>query len=139
MKRIVLDTCVLVSALRSNRGASFLLLKLVGKGHFEMSISVPLVLEYESACKRLSRSVGLRHSEIDDILDYLCRVSEHHQIHFLWRPFLRDPNDDMVLELAVESESDYIVTYNIEDFSGIDQLGVKVITPSDFLNEIGEL
>jgi putative PIN family toxin of toxin-antitoxin system len=139
VKRIVLDTCVLVSALRSNRGASFQLLKLVGRGHFELSVSVPLVLEYESATKRISRSVGLKHSDLDDIIDYLCKVAEHRQIHFLWRPFLRDPIDDMVLELAVESESDYIVTHNMRDFAGITRFGVEAITPGGFLREIGEL
>ena len=98
-----------------------------------------MVLEYESATKRISRSLGLRHSDIDDVLDYICAVAEHRTIHFLWRPFLRDPSDDMVLELAVESESDYIVTHNIADFAGVRQLGVTAITPGEFLREIGEL
>ncbi len=139
MRRIVLDTSVLVAALRSDRGASFRLLKLVGRGHFELSVSVPLVLEYESVTKRIPRSVGLKSSDIDDIIDYLCKVAEHRQIHFLWRPFLRDPNDDMLVELAVESESDYIVTHNLGDFVGIKQFGVEAITPAEFLRELGEL
>jgi len=100
---------------------------------------VPLVLEYESATKRISRSIALRHSDIDDVLDYLCSVAEHRKIHFLWRPFLRDTSDDMVLELAVESESDYIVTHNIGDFAGIKRFGLQAITPREFLREIGEL
>lgn len=139
MDRIVLDTSVLVSGLRSSLGASHRLLKLLGRDKFVVSISVPLVLEYESATKRISRSLGLRHQDIDDILDYICAVSEHRQIHFLWRPFLRDPSDDMVLELAVESESDYIITHNIADFAGIRQLGVGALRPGEFLRKIGEL
>jgi putative PIN family toxin of toxin-antitoxin system len=139
MRRIVLDTSVLVAALRSRRGASHRLLKLLGRGKFEVCISVPLVLEYESAAKRLSRSLGLRHTDIDDILDYICAVAEHRKIHFLWRPFLRDPSDDMVLELAVESECDYIITHNVSDFAGIRRLGLRALTPGEFLREIGEL
>jgi predicted nucleic acid-binding protein len=115
------------------------LLKLLGRDKFEVCISVPLVLEYESTTKRISRTLGLRHQDIDDIIDYICAVSEHRQIHFLWRPFLRDPSDDMVLELAVESESDYIITHNISDFAGIRQLGVEALRPGEFLRKIGEL
>jgi putative PIN family toxin of toxin-antitoxin system len=139
MKRIVVDTNVLVAALKSRRGASFRLVTLIGRGRFEICVSVPLVLEYESAAKRVSRSVGLRHSDVDDILNYLCSVAERRRIHFLWRPFLQDPNDDMLLELAVESESDYIVTFNVRDFAGIKQFGVAPIRPGDFLKKIGEL
>jgi putative PIN family toxin of toxin-antitoxin system len=133
------DTNVLIAALKSRRGASFLLLSLVGRGRFEICVSVPLVLEYESAAKGISRSVGLRHSDVDDILDYLCRVALRRRIHFLWRPFLQDPDDDMLLELAVESESDHIVTHNLRDFVGIEKFGVEAITPGEFLKEIGEL
>ncbi len=137
--RIVLDTNVLISALRSRNGASFILLRLIGRERFDLCISVPLVLEYESAAKRLSRSIGLRYSDIDDILDYLCRVSEHREIFFLWRPFLKDPMDDMVLELAVESEVDFVVTHNLRDFKGIEQFGISAITPQEFLRKLGEI
>jgi putative PIN family toxin of toxin-antitoxin system len=137
--RVVLDTNVLISALRSRRGASFRVLSLVGTGKFEMSISVPLVFEYEEAARRAARSVGLRRQDVDDILDYICRVAEHRRIFFLWRPYLRDPSDDMVLELAVESGSRRIVTHNVDDFRGIEQFGVRAIRPGEFLREIGEL
>ena len=137
--RIVIDTNVFVTALRSRNGASFKLLTLLGKGKFVISVSVPLVIEYEGAAKKISRSLGLIYSDIDDILDYLCSVSEHRKVHFLWRPFLNDPNDDMVLELAVESQSEYILTYNLKDFQGSEEFGVKVITPRDFLEIIGVL
>lgn len=136
--KIVLDTNVLVSALRSRLGASFKVLGLVGRGKFEICLSVPLVLEYESAAKSTCRSVGLRHSDIDDILDYMCGVGEHREIFYLWRPFLRDPSDDMVLELAVESECDYIVTHNTKHFEGVNQFGVMAITPQQLLLRIGE-
>lgn len=137
--RIVMDTNVLISALRSKRGASFLFLSLLGKRKYDIYISVPLILEYESAAKRMARSIGLKHSEIDDILDYLCSIAQHRKVHFLWRPVLRDPSDDMVLELAVECRADYIVTFNVKDFKGARNFGVLTITPRDLLKKIGVL
>lgn len=137
--QIVIDTNVLVGALRSRRGASFRLLSLLGGKDFEINISVPLVLEYEDAAKRIAREVGLTHGDIDDILDYICRVAHHCQIYFLWRPFLKDPRDDLVLEVAVEGGCDFIVTYNVRDFEGADRFGVRVVTPGEFLRAIGAL
>jgi len=137
--RIVLDTNVLVSALRSRKGASFKVVSLIGKGLFQLSISVPLVLEYESAAKRISKLVGLKYSDIDDIVDYICKVAEHRDIYYLWRPFLKDPKDDIILEVAVESETEFIVTYNVRDFSRIEQFGLVAITPKQLLEKIGEL
>ena len=133
MKRqIVVDTNVFVSALRSRRGASYRLLMLFGRSEFEINISVPLLLEYEDVAKRIAREVGLTHADIDDIFDYVCSVSRRRKVHFLWRPFLKDPQDDHVLELAVESGSDFIVTHNVRDFSGVDQFGIRVVTPKSF-------
>jgi putative PIN family toxin of toxin-antitoxin system len=137
--RVVLATNVLVSALRSWNGASFKIIRLIGKSLFQMSISVPLVLEYESAAKRVSRLVGLTYSDIDDIVDYICKVAAHRDIYYLWRPFLKDPKDDMVLEVAVESESEFIVTHNVRDFIGIEQFGLQATTPKQLLEKIGEL
>jgi putative PIN family toxin of toxin-antitoxin system len=139
VSRVGLDTNVLVSALRSRKGASFKVVSLIDKGLFQLSISVPLVLEYESAVKRISKLVGLKYSDIDDIVDYICQVAEHRDIYYLWRPFLKDPKDDMVLEVAVESESDYIVTHNVRDFAGIEQFGLETITPRQLLERIGEI
>lgn len=135
----MLDTNVLVSALRSRRGASFRVVSLVGTGRFDLSISVPLVLEYEEAACRAARSVGLAREDVADVLDYFCRVSEHRQIFFLWRPYLRDPADDMILELAVESGSQWIVTHNAAHFRGAELFGVRAVTPREFLRQIGEL
>ncbi len=97
---VVIDTNVIVSALRSRDGASFLLVSLLGESDkFEINISVALVLEYEDATKRLLGEVPITERAIDDILDYICEIAHEQKIYFLWRPFLRDPNDDMVLEL----------------------------------------
>ena len=87
--QIVIDTNVFVSALRSNRGASYQLLSLVGKSaRFEINISVPLVLEYEDAANRELRKIGLAKSDVSDIIDYICSVANHRLIYFLWRPLL---------------------------------------------------
>jgi putative PIN family toxin of toxin-antitoxin system len=137
--RIVLDTNVLLSALRSQLGASYRLVSLVGEGLFDIVVSVPLILEYEAVAKRQSRQLRLTHAEIDDILDYLCQVGLQREIFFLWRPVLRDPKDDLILEVAVESESDYIVTHNVKDFAGAERFHVKVIGPKGFLEVIGKL
>jgi len=138
--QIVLDTNVLISSLRSSTGASFLLLSQVGKnGSFEINLSVPLLLEYEDVAKRAGLVPGLSPSKIDDLLDYLCSVARRRRIFYLWRPFLRDPKDDMVLELAVEANCDCIVTFNRDDFVGCEEFGVRVVSPQEFLRLIGVL
>jgi putative PIN family toxin of toxin-antitoxin system len=134
-----MDTNVLVSALRSRRGASFKLLSLIDAGKFSLCISVPLVLEYEATIKKEARAIGLSLADLDAVIDYICHISEHYKVYYLWRPFLRDSKDDMVLELAVSSNADAILTYNRVNFKGTEQFGVKVISPKDFLEQIGEL
>jgi putative PIN family toxin of toxin-antitoxin system len=138
--QIVLDTSVFIAGLRSNRGASFRLLSLIGHSNrFEINLSVPLVLEYEDVVKRPGIVPALSSQDVGDILDYLCLAANLHNIFFLWRPFLRDPKDDMVLELAVHAQCDYIVTFNLKDFVGIEQFGIQPVTPQQFLRMIGEL
>ncbi len=109
------------------------LLERLAAGDFEVSVSVPLVLEYEAVARRQSRELGLTQDEIDKVLDFVCRVAHHRQIFFLWRPFLRDAKDDMVLEVAVEARCEYIVTFNLRDFVGVEQFGLCAITPGQFL------
>ena len=139
MRQAVIDTSVFVSALRSRQGASHRLLVLLGGGDFEVTLSVPLVLEYEDAAKRLAREFGLSHGEIDDIIDHICSVGRKQKIHFLWRPFLKDPQDDHVLELAVAGGCKFIITHNVRDFSGSEKFGVRVVTPRTFLQVIRRL
>ena len=137
--RVVLDTNVLIAALRSRNGASFQVLERIGRGQFEIILTVPLVLEYEDVAKRTAQSAGLLHSDVDDILDYMCHMGELRDIFFLWRPFLKDPLDDMVLEAAVEGACDFIVTHNIKDFAGVEQFGLEVLRPGAFLRKLEEL
>lgn len=131
-----MDTNVLVAGLRSRLGASHRLLQLVGTGKFNLILTVPLVLEYEDALNRDSQIHGLESEDVGAVLDYLCAVGEHHEVFFLWRPFLRDPGDDMVLEAAVEGDCQTIVTQNVKDFSGIEKFGLKAIRPGAFLREL---
>ena len=134
--RIVLDTHVVVSALRSNRGASFRLLAEIDSGRFEICLSVPLVLEYEAVLFRQARTLGLSRRDVGDVLDYLCSVAHRQPIFFLWRPRLRDPNDDMVLEVAVAAGCRYIVTFNTRDFGSGRPFSLRVVTPREFLQAI---
>ena len=134
---IVIDTSVWIAALRSKRGAAYKLLRWVGTGRFEIHISVPLSFEYEAVANRMLAEIPLNGADVKALLDYVCAVGQPEQIFYLWRPFLRDAEDDRVLELAVTSRSRYIVTYNIRDFSGAEQFGIQGVTPGAFLAEIG--
>ncbi len=137
MVQIVLDTNVLVSALRSTRGVSYQLFLLLGGADFEINLSVPLVLEYEDVAKRIAPEFGLTDDDIDDMLDYLCAVGNKHAIHFLWRPVLRDSKDDHVLELAVEAGAHMIVTHNLKGFVAAEQFGIRALSPGEFLRDLG--
>jgi putative PIN family toxin of toxin-antitoxin system len=136
--RIVLDTNVLVSAMRSRRGASYRLVNEIGRGRFELIVSVPLVMEYEAALLE-HRPSHLSVSDVTVVLDYLCSEAQEQEIYYLWRPLLRDPKDDMVLEVAVAARCETIVTYNVRDFGGVQSFGIQVIKPVDFLRTIGIL
>ena len=137
--QIVLDTNVIVAGLRSRRGSAFRLLTLVGTGKFELHLSVPLVLEYREVLLRELSNLYLDAAKIEDFIEFHCSIARKHRIFFLWRPYLPDPKDDMVLELAVAAGCDSVVTYNIRDFVGIEKFGIKTITPAELLREIGAL
>jgi putative PIN family toxin of toxin-antitoxin system len=137
--RIVLDTNVLVTALRSHRGASFRLLNLMGKGRFDVMISVPLVFEYEEVLMRLVDEGLWTKLDMGELIDYFCRISLPQPIFFLWRPTLLDPKDDFVLEAAVAGSCDAIVTYNKKDFREAEKFGIQILTPKEFLTTIGDL
>ena len=134
--KIVIDTNVLVSALRSRRGASYKLVSFLPNDKFSITISVPLVFEYENALKRIESS-AITEKEIGYFVDFLCEIGQYQGIFFLWRPFLPDPSDDHVLEVAVAAGCDAIVTYNKRDFKGIERLGLRVLDPREFPSEIG--
>ncbi len=133
--KIIIDTNVLVAALKSRRGASFKLLSLVDSGLFEVHLSVPLAFEYEDVLNR--DNLGISADDADTVLDFICGVAKHQSVYFLWRPYLRDPKDDLVLEVAVASQCTHIVTFNTKDFVGIGRFGIQALWPADFLLQIG--
>lgn len=135
--KIIIDTNVIIAALKSKRGASNKLLQLFGTKKFIHHVSVPLVLEYEEVIKRLLPVLGKQ--KINDLLDYICATSKSNKVYFLWRPHLRDPKDDMVLELAIAAQVDYIVTYNKKDLKEAVDFGIKLVNPKELLVLIGEL
>ncbi|HEY3306030.1 MAG TPA: putative toxin-antitoxin system toxin component, PIN family [Candidatus Binatia bacterium] len=136
---MLLDTNVLVSGLRSKKGAAFKLLSMVGKGDFEICLSVPVVLEYEEVLSAQLEELHLADSDVRDLLDYLCSVGKHQEVYFLWRPYLRDAKDDFILEAAVAGDCDAIITYNRRDFAGAEKFDVQILTPAQFLKRIGAL
>ena len=136
--KVVIDTIVFVASLRSRRGASFKLVSLLPSDKFSIAISVPLVFEYEDAIKRLE-STDITTQDIGAFVDFLCKIGLHQEIFFLWRPFLPDPTDDHVLEVAVAAGCDAIVTYNKRDFKGIEKFGLRILDPRELLSEIGVL
>ena len=136
--RIVIDTNVLLSALRSRKGTSYALVNMLEKGGIQIAVSVPLVIEYEKAASEQQDSIPFTREEIEEYLDYICSIAIHQNIHFLWRPFLRDPKDEMILELAVAAGCRYIITFNKKAFSGIDKFGILAVTPKEFLHIIGD-
>lgn len=138
--RVVIDTSVMVAAARSRLGASFRLLSLfdAGDARWEWNISTALLLEYEAALKREQHRMGRSLVVVDALVDDLARRANRHAIFYLIRPFLNDPGDEFVLELAVASASEYIVTHNRDDFREAGRFGVKVVSPAEFLGIIGE-
>lgn len=132
--RVVFDTNVLVAAARSRRGASYQLISTLPSPKFELAVSVPLYLEYLDVLMR--PDVKPDNFSNEDVLSFARKIldySHKQSIHFRWRPWLKDPNDDMILELAIASQSSYIVTFNLKDFANIELFGIKAISPSDFL------
>ena len=109
---VVIDTCVLVSAVISNRGASFKIVSMMPSGAFECHLSVPLVCEYEAVLKRPELALNLTEDEIDEFVNDICHFGRKHAIWYLWRPFLKDAGDEFIAELAVTAQVDAIVTHN---------------------------
>lgn len=132
--KLVIDTNVVVAGLMSRHGASNRLLQLLGGGSTAMLVSVPLFLEYESVLKRPDIRVkhGYAPDAIDQLLAYWAHICTPVTLHLLWRPQLRDPKDEMVLETAINGGADCIVTFNTKDFEpAADRFGVKLCTPAE--------
>jgi len=135
----VLDTDVVVAAMRSPRGASAALLLAVLDGHLTALLSVPLAIEYEATCLLAEHrlAAGLSEREVGIFLDAVVALAEPIEAHFLWRPRLRDPSDEMVLEAAVNGRADAIFTFNVRDFGvAPDDFGIALLRPAEALRRI---
>mgnify|MGYP001179313348 CR=1 FL=1 len=133
---IVLDTNVLVAALRSRKGASRVVLQGVLSGRWQAGVSVPLFLEYEDVLCRPEclAAFGLSRQDVGAFLDGLANVLLPVEISYLWRPQLRDPNDEMVLETAANRAAGHLLTWNVRDFlPAASRFDVRVVTPPEFL------
>jgi predicted nucleic acid-binding protein len=129
--RLVFDTDVVIAAMRSPAGASAALLLAARRGDVTMLANVALALEYE-ACRRAEHGVaaGLSQVQVGIFIDAVIALAEPVETHFLWRPQLRDPGDELVLEAAVNGRADAIVTFNQKDFGKVPmRFGVEVLVP----------
>ena len=134
--RTVIDTNILFAGMYSSTGASFQVIQAILKKQVQPVMSVPLLFEYEDVLKRNSRKPVLTYADIDALLDILCVLCSLQKIHYLWRPFLSDPKDDHVLELAVASGVTTITSFNHRDFKGVEEFGVIILSPKELLEEI---
>jgi predicted nucleic acid-binding protein len=134
---VVLDTNVLVAAVRSRRGASFALVSSIPAPEFQPCLSVGLYAEWQDVLTRPENVLPGRTPEgAVGFVQYLASQSHLQEIHFLWRPFLPDADDDLVLELAFAASCRHIITHNVKDFHGSEQLGVTAVSPREFLHLI---
>jgi putative PIN family toxin of toxin-antitoxin system len=135
---IVIDTNVIIAGLRSRTGTSNALLGYVfADDGAKAQLSMPLFLQYRAEIARHIDAMAYEPDEVHDILEWIAAHSTFHNVYFLWRPCLPDPDDEMVLELAVGARAPYIVTHNVRDFAGIEHFGIKALTPVQFLVQSG--
>jgi predicted nucleic acid-binding protein len=128
-----MDTNVLISAFRSRRGASFEVFRRLRLGHWTAVLSNHLLFEYEEILKREAGVLGLSLEAVDEILNAVCARAEEWPLSHGWQPILPDPDDEPLLQLAVESGARRVVTHNVRDLQPAMRLGVEVLTPREFL------
>jgi putative PIN family toxin of toxin-antitoxin system len=140
MKRLVLDTDVIVAAMRSPSGASAALLEAALNGRITLLASVPLFFDYEAKCTEPAhwKAAGLTKEDVEVFINGIAALVEPVEPHFLWRPVLRDPNDEMVLEVAVNGNADALVTFNLRDYGNVPTVtfGIPVLLPSMAIRRI---
>lgn len=139
MFRAVLDTSVVVAALRSRRGASNRLVELVALGRLRPLVTTALFLEYEDVLRRPENrlATGMSDADVEGFLAAFASAAEGVDVSFRWRPQLKDPNDELVLEAAVNGRAEALVTHNVRDFqSATRAFGLRVVIPRDLLKEL---
>ena len=138
--RVVLDTDVMVAALRSDRGSSRRLLAQVLDGKLQMLVSVPLMIEYEAVLTRSEHMavMGLETAQVTRMLDDLAEIAVRVHLYFHWRPKLMDPADEMVLETAVNGSADRLITFNVRHLAeAAREFGIRTVRPPEAWREIG--
>jgi putative PIN family toxin of toxin-antitoxin system len=139
IRRVVLDTSVVVAGLRTRSGAGNAVLRLIAKRQVVALATPPLFLEYEEVLKRPEQRLahGLAPDAIDEFLAELAALVEAVEVHFLWRPQVRDPSDEMVLEAAINGQADALITYNVTDFAlAGERFAIPILRPTDLLNKV---
>jgi len=137
--KIVLDTSVVVAGLRTRLGAGNAVLRLIATRKIRALATPPLFLEYEDVLKRPEHRLahGLTPEQVDEFLAEFAALVEPVDVHFQWRPQTRDPNDEMILEAAINGQADAVVTYNVADFAEAHQrFGIAVMAPGDLLKKV---
>ena len=133
---VTLDTNVIYSGLYSKKGASYCILNLILDEKLKLAVSTQVYLEYYEvlARKKSLDNLNLSKEEVEDFLDLIALLSQKHSIYFLLRPNLPDEKDNIFVECAFASNSEYLITSNIKDFknSELGKFNYKLITPSQF-------
>ena len=129
-----MDTDAIVAAMRSPSGASAAIIRKARQGKVALLLSVPLAMEYEAVCVRPEHQLaaGLSEQEVRIFVDAVIAIAEPVKIHYLWRPQLRDPSDEMVLETAVNGRASLLITFNVRDYGTAPaRFGIEVMTPRE--------
>ena len=140
--RSVLDTDVIVAAMRSPTGASAAIIRAARQTKLTLLLSVALALEYEAICHRTEHRLasGLSEHEVSVFLNATIAMAEPVAAHFLWRPQLRDANDEMVLETAVNGRADALITFNLRDYGAVPaQFGIEMLLPREAIMKVKSL
>ena len=132
--QIVVDTNVVSAAMRSKSGVSNAFLRLLNDPRVRFHISNALLLEYEEVLRREQTALDLQDQDIEDLLDGFCAFGQKHYRLFTWRPASGDPDDDLVVDLALSARVDYLVTYNLRDLQFVEQYGIVLVTPRQVLD-----
>jgi putative PIN family toxin of toxin-antitoxin system len=139
LRRVVLDTSVVVAGLRPRHGAANRVLRLVAARRLVLLATPPLFLEYEDVLSRPEQRLvhGIIPEALDELLAELAALIEPVDIHFLWRPQVHDPSDEMVLEAAINGRADALITYNVKHFAASgDRFGIPILRPADVLIKV---
>jgi predicted nucleic acid-binding protein len=136
--RVILDTNVIVAAMRSQSGSSHRLLLTLGHPRWQSVVTPALMYQYEDVARRPGKAPGLSPQDITDILDLIYQESHRQLVWFSWRPLSPDPGDDAILEAAVAGGCDFVVSFNERHLRAAREFGIEVLKPADLLKLIGE-